>query len=355
MPERSRLRDGPRVRRAPRGHPGRPRRSPQAHAAAPALRVELPRRDAVGADVPRPRQRRAAHGRGARVPRDREGHDHAGGRRQSSRRTPCSRRCACPTAGRCRSTTPCASSTSYRTLVGRVPTFQVDVQGIWKQGWDFRVTYPGGTAKAGEGTTVKVPPFDLGVTPQFAQSTARRPTTTATARPSACRSTPPARYGGCPVRGFGWSELIINWYDKEGRDPWWTGGELAARARACGDATAAPPGGPQGDMTRTSAPSRRRTPRSRRARSTTRAPSVRVRREGPAAGVGRRRQARRLDGQDHPPGPAPSRSSSRASAATRCTPAGRSGPATRSRWSRRSRARAPSPATPGSASSAYRR
>src|SRR3712207_6654503 len=59
---------------------------------------------------------------------------------------------------------------SYRTIVGRVPTFMVSVQGIWKQSWDMRVTFPGGAMKASDGTRVKVPAFDLGVTPQVRQS-----------------------------------------------------------------------------------------------------------------------------------------------------------------------------------------
>jgi hypothetical protein len=137
---------------------------------------------------------------------------------------------------------------SYRTLIGQVPTFQVDVQGIWKQGWDFRVTYPGGTAKDGAGKPVKVPSFDLGVSPQFAQSV---PQADDHGNRQAQRVPLDAAgsWGGCPLRGFGWSELIINWYDKDGRDPWWTGGDPPPVPARCGDDRVAPPGGPQGDMT----------------------------------------------------------------------------------------------------------
>jgi hypothetical protein len=137
---------------------------------------------------------------------------------------------------------------SYRTVIGRVPTFMVGVTGIWTQSWNFRVTYPGGTVRAPDGTAATVPPFDLGVTPQVHESvpqaddrgnreSQRVPLDTA------------GKYGGCPVRGFGWSELIINWYDREEHDPWWTGGELPPVPEQCGDPAPAPPGGPQGNMT----------------------------------------------------------------------------------------------------------
>jgi hypothetical protein len=139
---------------------------------------------------------------------------------------------------------------SYRTIVGRVPTFMVAVTGIWKQSWDYRVTYPGGTVKTPDGRSVEVPPFDLGATPQVDQSV---PQADAEGNREAQRVPFDAAgsYGGCPVRGFGWSELIINWYDKEEQDPWWTGGDLPPVPSRCGDATPAPPGGPQGALTPT--------------------------------------------------------------------------------------------------------
>ena len=136
---------------------------------------------------------------------------------------------------------------SYRKIVGRVPTFAVAIQGMWTQSWDYRVRYPGGTVTAPDGTPVKVPPFDLGVTPQLTQAmpasddrgnrlTQRVPFDAA------------GSWNGCPMRGFGWSELIINWHDKEERDPWWTGGSVPPVPRRCGDGASIPPGGTTGPL-----------------------------------------------------------------------------------------------------------
>ena len=122
---------------------------------------------------------------------------------------------------------------SYRTIVGRVPTFMVQVTGVWLQAWDYRVSYGGGRVRVPGGGTVHVPAFDLGVVPQFAQSepaadnkgnrlTQRVPFVAA------------GSYAGCPVHGFGWSELIINWYGHENDDPWFTGGDLPPVPAGCG-------------------------------------------------------------------------------------------------------------------------
>jgi hypothetical protein len=119
---------------------------------------------------------------------------------------------------------------NHRVLIGKVPTFQVQVDGIWVQDWAYRVGYAGGKVKAPNGKTVRVPPFDIGLVPQFAQSepaidsqgnglTQRVPFLAA------------GSYGACPVRGFGWSELIINWYRHN--DPWFTGGSLPRVPSRC--------------------------------------------------------------------------------------------------------------------------
>ena len=41
-------------------------------------------------------------------------------------------------------------------------------------------------------------------------------------------------FDGCPAKGFGWSELIINWYGHEQADPWYTGGDLPGIPKRCG-------------------------------------------------------------------------------------------------------------------------
>jgi hypothetical protein len=137
---------------------------------------------------------------------------------------------------------------SYKTIIGRVPTFWVAVKGIWKQAWDYRVSYPGGDVATPEAALVHVPPFDLGVVPEFAKS-----------EPAVDdRGNGPTQripffadgsYDGCPVHGFGWSELIINWYGFEDRDPWFTGGELPPVPESCVVGGPTPPSGTPGDST----------------------------------------------------------------------------------------------------------
>ena len=130
----------------------------------------------------------------------------------------------------------------YKTHVGRVPTFWVAVKGIWTMAWDFRVSYEGGTVGG-----VKVPAFDLGVTPQFPKSWP----------PVDARGNGPTQripfdaagsYDGCPVTGFGWSELIIQWRGREKQDPWWTGGSLPPVPKRCGAKPTAPGGGAPGKL-----------------------------------------------------------------------------------------------------------
>jgi hypothetical protein len=135
----------------------------------------------------------------------------------------------------------------YRTIIGKVPTFMVQKTGAWKQAWDFRVSYAGGRVKAGDGTMAKVPPFDLGLTPQFPQSDPQ-PDAEGNRLTQRVPYDAAGSYGGCPVRGFGWSELIIDWWGKEKQDPWYTGGKLPSVPSRCGSQPADPPGGESGDL-----------------------------------------------------------------------------------------------------------
>jgi hypothetical protein len=116
---------------------------------------------------------------------------------------------------------------SYRTIVGHVPTFLVQVKGIWKQAWTYRVSYPGGTVKG-----VSVPAFDLGLASRLRTKDPATDT-----EGNALKQRVPfvvsGSFGGCPVRGFGWSELIVNWYRHESEDPWFTGRRLPRTPTHC--------------------------------------------------------------------------------------------------------------------------
>ena len=163
----------------------------------------------------------------------------------------------------------------YRNSVGRVPTFWVTVKGFWTQAWKYRMSYPGGTEELPGGKTVEVPAFDLGVTPQLEEVPVDETGAGNTQRFAYLAD---GNYGGCPVHGFGWSELIIQWRGREGQDPWWTGGGC----RRCPRSAARRPRRPSGSRAtrsptrastrrRTSSPTRaaRRIP-ARRAASTRR-------------------------------------------------------------------------------------
>lgn len=129
---------------------------------------------------------------------------------------------------------------SYRHIVGRVPTFVVATTGVYTQSWDYRVSFGGGVLRAGDGSRASVPAFDLGVVPQFSEAEPRsdgRGNRQAQRVPFVASGS----YGGCPVHGFGWSELIVNWYGK--RDPWFTGGSLPPVPQRCGSGARTPPTG----------------------------------------------------------------------------------------------------------------
>jgi hypothetical protein len=118
----------------------------------------------------------------------------------------------------------------------------------WVEGWKLRVSYPGGRVRAGNGKLVRVPPFDLGLVPPFAKDEPLRDG----ANRRLTQRVPfdvAGSYGGCPVHGFAWSEMLANWYGWEDRDPWWTGGDVPAVPRHCLQHPPTPPSGQPGTMT----------------------------------------------------------------------------------------------------------
>jgi hypothetical protein len=102
---------------------------------------------------------------------------------------------------------------SYRRTIGKVPTFMTFTTGIWDQAWTLRIRFAGDDA---------VPAFDIGLASWLGKDDPAMDD-----RGNAQRQRVPfvasGSYGGCPVRGFGWSEVIVNWYRYS--DPWFTGGE----------------------------------------------------------------------------------------------------------------------------------
>lgn len=115
------------------------------------------------------------------------------------------------------------------------------------QNWKFRVSFPGGTVANAEGKPVKVPQFDLGLAPPWGKSMP-----TADDRGNALTQRVPfdvaGSYGGCPVHGFAWSELLVNWYGWEQRDPWWTGGSMPKVPKKCEKHPPTPPSGTPGEL-----------------------------------------------------------------------------------------------------------
>jgi hypothetical protein len=115
---------------------------------------------------------------------------------------------------------------------------------MFEQTWKVRMAYRGGTVHAPDGSEVRVPAFDLGFVPRPAKDeplgdgddnrlVQRVPFDVA------------GSYGGCPVHGFAWSELITNWYGQEEQDPWFTGGRLPPVPASCHDPRSIPWGTPQ--------------------------------------------------------------------------------------------------------------
>lgn len=114
----------------------------------------------------------------------------------------------------------------------------------YTQSWNFRMRYDGGRARNTDGEIVEVPPFDLGLTPALDETEPH-----ADANGNRLTQRVPfdvaGSWNGCPVHGFGWSELLVNWHGQEERDPWWTGGALPRVPTACGPPDLEPPGTPQ--------------------------------------------------------------------------------------------------------------
>ncbi|MEA2448114.1 MAG: hypothetical protein QOG63_46 [Thermoleophilaceae bacterium] len=117
----------------------------------------------------------------------------------------------------------------------------------WVQGWKFRVSYPGGKERTADGKTVRVPPFDLGLVSPFDKS---EPLPDAHNNRLTQRVPFDVRgsYGGCPVRGFAWSELLTNWYGWEEHDPWLSDGALPKIPKRCGAKVRQPPLHPTGEL-----------------------------------------------------------------------------------------------------------
>jgi hypothetical protein len=136
---------------------------------------------------------------------------------------------------------------SYRQINGQTPGPFIQVKGIWKQAWDVRVSFGGGRVRAGDGSVATVPPFDLGLTPQLAQDEPKL-AADGTGLTQRVPYDIAGSYGGCPVHGFAYSETIINWYRRESRDPWWTGGSKPEVPARCGDPVPAPPTGTPGNL-----------------------------------------------------------------------------------------------------------
>jgi hypothetical protein len=117
----------------------------------------------------------------------------------------------------------------------------------WVQGWRYRISYRGGRVRAPSGKMVRVPPFDLGFKPVFTKSEplADESNNRQTQRVPFDVS---GHYGGCPVHGFAWSELLANWFGWEDYDPWFTGGRLPKTPRRCGDKVPQIPTGTPGNL-----------------------------------------------------------------------------------------------------------
>jgi hypothetical protein len=92
-----------------------------------------------------------------------------------------------------------------------------------------------------------VPPFDLGFVPPFAKNEPQAdPQGNRVAQRVPFDVT--GSFGSCPVHGYAWSEMFVNWYGHEQHDPWYTGGSLPTVPAHCGDPVPPPPSGPPGNL-----------------------------------------------------------------------------------------------------------
>jgi hypothetical protein len=135
-----------------------------------------------------------------------------------------------------------------RTLDSIASATGVALESPWVQSWRFRVSYPGGTERAGNGKMVRVPKFDLGLAPPFTKAEPRGDD----ANNRLTQRVPfdvTGSWGGCPVDGFAWSELLSNWYGWEERDPWANiGGRLPRTPKRCGARVKQPPLAKTGEL-----------------------------------------------------------------------------------------------------------
>jgi hypothetical protein len=95
---------------------------------------------------------------------------------------------------------------------------------------------------------VRVPKFDLGLAPPFTKAEPRGDD----ANNRLTQRVPfdvTGSWGGCPVDGFAWSELLSNWYGWEERDPWANiGGRLPKTPKRCGARVRQPPLAKTGEL-----------------------------------------------------------------------------------------------------------
>jgi hypothetical protein len=136
---------------------------------------------------------------------------------------------------------------AYRELDEIASATGTSLQSPVTQAWKFRVSFPGGRVAKPGGGTVQVPPFDLGLVPPFDKTEPQEDD-----RGNRLTQRVPfnidGSYAGCPVHGFGWSELLVNWHGWENRDPWFTGGSLPPVPDHCGQSLPPPPSGTPGNL-----------------------------------------------------------------------------------------------------------
>ncbi len=88
-----------------------------------------------------------------------------------------------------------------------------------------------------------MPAFDLGLVPPWSKNDPR-PDKNNNRQSQRVPFDVTGSYDGCPVNGFAWSELLVNWYGWEDRDPWFVrGGKLPKTPKRCGDPVPTPPTG----------------------------------------------------------------------------------------------------------------
>jgi len=136
---------------------------------------------------------------------------------------------------------------AYRHLDSIASATGMALSSLWTQAWKYRISYAGGTASAPGGAPVQVPAFDLGVVPQFGEN---EPAPDAHGNRLLQRVPflASGSYSDCPVHGFAWSELLLNWYGHEDKDPWFSGGPLPAVPAGCQTPGAPPPSGTTGNL-----------------------------------------------------------------------------------------------------------